>query len=126
MNHINKYNEHFEQNVEDKDPKDIFISLIGREIVNYIHDNNWVKFSRKPFNIYKRNIISMNFLEKDGKGDTVIFFGIHYDEDLNEWFSSNCIDYPDMVFKTYDEMVQHVLDIEDEIIQNGFSFPNLQ
>jgi hypothetical protein len=63
----------------------------------------------------------MKFLEKDGKGDRVIYCSIHYNSKDKKWWSENCIDYPYIKFDTFEEMAHHLEDIEEDIIDNGFN-----
>lgn len=65
--------------------KEEFISLLGKDRVEYLNDNNWIKFERRNFEICQVNEIVIKFLEKDGKGDNVIYFSISYNEDTKEW-----------------------------------------
>jgi hypothetical protein len=50
---------------------------------------------------------------------------VGYDVDTKKWFSNNCIDYPEILFDTYEEMKDHLDCIEYLIVGNGFSFANL-
>ena len=67
----------------------------------------------------------ISFLEKDGVGDTIQHCSIYYNLDKDEWWSENCIDYPYKKFKSYNEVKQHLLDIKEDIINNGFNSVNL-
>lgn len=107
------------------DVRQIFIDLIGEPAIKFIENKNWVIFYRKPFDIYKTNEIEIQFLKTDNKGDDVIFFSICYNEDNQKWFSENCIDEPEILFDTYDEMKNHVKTIERDIIDNGFGLAKL-
>jgi hypothetical protein len=103
------------------------LCAIGKQVesIQFIEKNNWVDFDRKPFDIYKTNEIEIQFFVTDNKGDDVIHFSICYNEDENKWFSENCIDYPEILFDTYDEMKNHVKTIERDIINNGFKLAKL-
>lgn len=118
--HIKSFNEHQEDNVRQS-----FIDLLGEDKIKSIEKENWVEFYRKPFKIYKTNEIEIQFFKTDNKGDDVIFFSICYNEDEKKWFSENCIDYPEVLFDTYDEMKNHVKTIEQDIIDNGFGLARL-
>jgi hypothetical protein len=107
------------------DVRQRFIDLLGEDKIKFIEKNNWVEFYRKPFNIYETNEIEIQFFRTDNKGDDVIFFTICYNEDEEKWFSENCIDYPEILFDTYEEMKNHVKTIERDIINNGFGLAKL-
>jgi hypothetical protein len=107
------------------DVRQRFIDLLGEDIIKFIEKNNWIDFYRKPFDIYKTNEIEIQFLETDNIGDDVIYFSICYNENENKWFSDNCIDYPEILFDTYEEMKNHVETIEPDIINNGFRLAKL-
>jgi hypothetical protein len=107
------------------DVRQLFIDLLGEDKIKFIEKNNWVNFDRKPFYIYKKNEIEIHFLKTDNKGDNVIHFSICYNEDKNKWFSENCIDFPSILFDTYEEMKNHVKSIENDIINNGFTLVEL-
>lgn len=102
-----------------------FINLLGEDKINFIEKKNWVEFDRKPFEYYKTNEIEISFIETDAAGDAVIFFSINYNEDKQKWSSENGIDYPYILFDTYEEMVSHVKIIERDIINNGFRLAKL-
>lgn len=102
-----------------------FIDLLGEDKVKFIEKHNWIEFDRKPFEIYKTNEIEIQFFVTDNKGDDVIHFSICYNEDENKWFSENCIDSPEILFDTYEEMKNHVKIIERDIINNGFRLAKL-
>jgi hypothetical protein len=95
-----------------------FIKLLGKEKIEQIKENNWVKFKCSFIEIssgvydYVDYQFDMNFLNKDSKGDTVIYCGIHYNSQDKKWWSSNGIDYPYIKFDTFEEMAQHLEDIE--------------
>jgi hypothetical protein len=108
-----------------KTPQELFEDLIGKDNVENIIRNNWVGFSRKPFDIYKVNEIEIEFYETDGKGDQVIHCTVCYNEDTEKWSSENCIDHPEIPYDTFQEMKAHLKDIEDDIINNGFRTINL-
>jgi len=111
-----------------KTPQELFEELIGKDNVDYIFKNNRVEFGRKPFNIYNVNEIEINFLETDNKQDTVIHCTVCYNEDDKKWSSENCIDSPDIPFDTFQEMKEHLDEIEDDIVENNFrtiSLPNI-
>jgi hypothetical protein len=124
LKHIRRFNES-EENLNISDVRQRFIDLLGDDKIKFIEKNNWVDFDRKPFNIYKTNEIEIQFFVTDNKGDDVIHFSICYNEDDNKWFSENCIDYPEILFDTYDEMKNHVKTIERDIINNGFKLAKL-
>lgn len=107
------------------DVRQRFVDLLTDDKIKFIEKHNWVEFDRKPFDIYKTNEIEIQFFETDNKGDDVIHFSICYNEDENKWFSENCIDYPEILFDTYEEMKNHVMIIERDIIDNGFKLAKL-
>ena len=104
-----------------------FTELLGAEVMENIKDNNWVKFDNEFMQLENGEYdkadyqFEMNFMEKDGKNDTVIHCSIHYNEKDKKWWSENCIDDEDMEFDTFEEVKQHLEDIEDDIIGNGFN-----
>jgi len=105
--------------------KKAFIDLLGKSTIDDITENNWVSFDCVFKEItpgeYGRvdHEFEMNFREKDGKGDTVIFCSINYNSIDKKWWSENCIDYPYIKFNTYEEMKAHLESIEDDILDNG-------
>jgi hypothetical protein len=109
----------FKENLNISDVRQRFIYLIGEDKIKFIEKNNLVKYD-----IFQ-NKIEIQFFMTDSKGDNVIHFSIFYNEDNEKWFSENCIDYPEILFDTYDEMKNHVKDIESEIVNNGFELPIL-
>lgn len=109
------------KNEEQKKIREEFEVLLGKDKLNYIQDNNWISFNTKNPDIWKVNQIGIRFLEKDGHQDTVIHHSIYYDRDDKVWISENCIDRPHLTFKTFKEMSDHVADIENDIIGNGFN-----
>lgn len=113
-----------EELIEDK-TRNEFISLLGEDKIKYIEKNNWVTYETNYSKFHYINNIIIQFLIKDSKDDTVIFFSIGFDKNKNLWFSSNCIDVKEISFKTYDEMKKHVHEIEDDIINNNFILANL-
>ena len=118
----------FEQHSSELNISDVrqrFIDLLGEDKVRFIEKNNRVEFDRKPFDIYETNEIEIQFFTTDNKGDDVIFFSICYNEDDEKWFSENCIDSPEILFDTYEEMKNHVKTIERNIINNGFGLAKL-
>jgi hypothetical protein len=118
----------FEQHSSELNISDVrqrFIDLLGEDKVRFIEKNNRVEFYRKPFDIYETNEIEIQFFTTDNKGDDVIFFSICYNEDDEKWFSENCIDFPEILFDTYEEMKNHVKTIERDIINNGFGLAKL-
>jgi hypothetical protein len=92
-----------------------FENLLSKRKVNDIIENNWVSFD------YYNKTYTINFREKDGKNDTVIFCSVNYNQVTEKWYSSNCIDYPYIEFDSFDDMSSHLSDIEDEIMANGFN-----
>ena len=122
--HIQSFNEH-QENLNISDVRQRFTDLLGEDKIKFIEKHNWVEFDRKPFNIYETNEIEIQFFKTDNKGDDVIFFSICYNEDEEKWFSENCIDSPEILFDTYDEMKNHVKSIERDIIDNGFGLAKL-
>jgi len=102
-----------------------FKKLISKETVDRIVKSNWVEFEDNTECVGYNKEITINFLETDGKGDTVIHLSFNYDLDNEIFYSGNCIDHPEIEFSTYDEMIQHLIDIESQIIDNGFKFINL-
>ena len=122
--HIQSFNEH-QENLNISDVRQRFIDLLGEDKVKFIEKHNWIEFDRKPFEIYKTNEIEIQFLVTDNKGDDVIYFSVCYNEDENKWFSENCIDIPEILFDTYEEMKNHVKIIERDIIDNGFRLAKL-
>lgn len=111
MKHIYKFHQRL--------AREKFIELLGEDRVEEIQENNWVKFFKQD------DVVEMAFFTKDGKGDDVVFCSVCYDQIDKKWFSSNCIDSPDIEFDTYEETRDHLNDIEDEIINNGFDTVNL-
>jgi hypothetical protein len=104
-----------------------FINLLGKEKIDEIKNCNWVKFDCDFLEISKGKYdyvdyqFAMKFLEKDNKGDTVIFCSIHYNAKTEKWWSENSIDYPYIKYDTFEEMINHYHDIEDDIINNNFN-----
>ena len=104
-----------------------FTELLGDKIMENIKENNWVKFDNEFMKLENGEYgkadyqFEINFMEKDGKNDTVIHCSIHYNEKTKKWWSENCIDSDDMEFDTFEEVKQHLIDIEDDIIGNGFN-----
>jgi len=98
-----------------------FIDLISEEKILYIEQHNHIEYDIKPFYIYKTNEIELNFMSTDHHGDDTTFFAICYNEDKKKWHSENCIDFPEILFNTYEEMKNHVKTIENDIINNGFN-----
>lgn len=126
----NYVNPHYQLDTEEDTTEELkvqksFIDLLGYEKVQSLIKDNWIEFEIKPFELYKTNEIEIRFLTKDNKNDTVCFFSICYNEDRKKWFSENCIDYPNIEFDSYEEMKNHVDEIEDKIINNGFHLANL-
>jgi len=111
--------------------EETFIELLGKEKIERIKDRNWVKFRCSFLEVssgvydYADYQFEMNFREKDGKGDTVIFCSINYNSIDKKWWSENGIDYPYIKFDTFEEMAQHLEDIEDDIIDNGSNLVEL-
>jgi hypothetical protein len=94
--------------------------LIGEDEIETI-EGKWCEFERLNFPIYKTNEIVINFLEKDGKNDTVIYCSIHYNEDTEKWHSENTVNYPYPKFNTYLEMKENLISLENDILKNGNS-----
>lgn len=116
--------ENINTNPEYNDVKQRFINLIGEDRIKFIEENNFILFYRKPIKIYESNEIDINFLTIDGKGDTVTYLVISYNEDNYKWFSDNSIDEY-VMFDTYSELRIHLNNIKHEILEFDGKFPNL-
>lgn len=114
------------ERLEEKEIRQQFIDLIGKDKVKFLEREYRVDYSRKNKTIYKRNEIEMGFLETDNKGDTVSFFHLYYNEDTQEFNCGNCIDNSKTrVHGTYEEVKEHNLEIRDRILNNNFQFVDL-
>ena len=98
-----------------KQVKAKFVALLGKEIIESIENDNWVDYSENE----SEGTIEIRFKEKDGIGDTVIFLSINYNKIEKKWWTENVIDYPDVLFDSYDEMIEHYQSLEDRILDNG-------
>lgn len=104
--------------------KQKFTELLGKDLLQKIEDKNWIQFRCSRF-IVENKLTNVDyqfeilFLEKDGVGDTVIYSSIIYNSNTRKWWSENVIDYPEIEYNSFKKMKQHLLDIEDEIIDNG-------
>jgi hypothetical protein len=97
--------------------KNKFIELIGKDNVDYIESNNWMKYGFE----HDRNTITINFLEKDGKNDSVIYHTISYYIDDEVFVSENCVDSDEIPHKSFENLKKHIESIEDDLIDNGYS-----
>jgi len=106
--------------------KKAFLDLLGEKVIESLIDNNWVKFDCAWHYVDEQNFgkvdfeFEMNFMRKDSHDDTVIFCSIHYNAIDKKWWSENCIDYPYVMFDSFEEMKAHLISIEDRIIRNNF------
>ncbi len=121
MSKIKGFSE-FNEKLDNTDFRQQFINLIGEDKIKYIEKYNKVEYGSSPS---EGNDIEINFFITDGKGDRVIHFTIAYNFKDKVIFSENCIDSPPIGYNTYEEMRDHVLEIEDNIINNGFELPEL-
>jgi hypothetical protein len=112
----------FNEKLDTTDFRQQFIDLIGEDNIKHIEKYNQVEYGSSPIS---GNDLEIKFFETDGKGDRVIHFTIAYNFDDKVIYSENCIDSQPIGYSTYEEMRDHVLEIEDRIINNGFNLPNL-
>lgn len=104
--------------------KNMFENLLGKGF-NTLINNNWVEFSLSDKGIFWHERIDIRFLGKDSHDDTVCFCRISYYIDSKIWSSENCIDNPEIEFDTFAEMKEHLNNISDSILRNGFKIINL-
>lgn len=116
-----------EQKERQKLAEKAFINLLGLEKIEEIKDNNWIDFDCSFIEISEEEYayvdyqFQIEFLERDNKGDMVIHCTLCFNDKTKKWWSENCIDYPYIEYNTFEEMISHLYDIEDEIIDNGFN-----
>jgi hypothetical protein len=105
--------------------RNLWASLIGENRVKALEKEYWVDFDKKDKFIYKVNEIEIEFLEKDNKQDTVIFFTLVYNLDEKKFYCENCISDGDPGFDTYEGIREHNIKVQDRIIDNNFTWVDL-
>jgi len=100
-----------------------FIALIGRKTLDLIEKQNWISYDKR---MSKTTEISINFLEKDGKQDTVSFFHLCYNFDDAKFTTEDCCSSEkDPLCDTYEEAKEHNLSKRKAIENNNFTFVEL-
>jgi hypothetical protein len=106
----------------DNTAKKKFEELLGKPYLKKLKEDFWISFSDKSGDIYGPEHYELNFMEKDGKRDTVIYLTFVYLGAEKKWKTETAAGDWELKFNTFKEAVEYYHTLGDELCEWGNSY----